>query len=91
VSIADNQWHHIAAVLNSDETPTVDEIQIYVDGQLQAAAANNTQHINTSDSERVYLGVLDTGTLQNYFRGLLDDVRIYNRALTAEEIAALIE
>lgn len=91
VSIADNQWHHIAAVLNSDETPTVDEIQIYVDGQLQAAAANNTQQINTSDTERVYLGVLDTGTLQNYFRGLLDDVRIYHRALTAEEITALVE
>lgn len=91
VSIADNQWHHIAAVLNSDETPTVDEIQIYVDGQLQAATANNTQQINTSDSERVYLGVLDTGTLQNYFRGLLDDVRIYHRALTAEEITALVE
>jgi hypothetical protein len=91
VSIADNQWHYIAAVLNSDETPTVDEIQIYVDGQLQAAAANNTQQINTSDTEPVYLGVLDTGTLQNYFRGLLDDVRIYHRALTAEEITALVE
>jgi hypothetical protein len=91
VSVADNQWHHIAAVLNRDETPTVDEIQFYVDGQLQVTAANNTQPINTSDSEQVYLGVLDTGTLQNYFRGLLDDVRIYSRALTAEEIAALAE
>jgi len=91
VAVADNQWHHIAVVLNSDETPSVDEIQFYVDGQLQVTVANNTQSVNTSDSEQVYLGVLDTGTLQNYFRGLLDDVRIYSRALTAQEIAALVE
>ncbi len=87
--VADNQWHHIAAVLDGDGMPTVDEIQFYVDGQFQTAVANSTQQINTSDGEQVYLGVLDTGTLQNHFKGLLDDIRIYNRALTAEEIAAI--
>jgi len=39
----------------------------------------------------LYIGAgksLDAGTL---FSGLIDDVRIYNKALTAEQIAAMIQ
>jgi hypothetical protein len=39
----------------------------------------------------LYIGAgqaLDTGT---FFSGLIDDVRIYNKALTIEEIAALAQ
>jgi hypothetical protein len=46
--------------------------------------------LNNSDGG-LYFGVsknLDTGT---YFSGPIDDVRIYNTALSADKIAALVQ
>ncbi|MBN2511312.1 MAG: lamin tail domain-containing protein, partial [Sedimentisphaerales bacterium] len=88
--VADGKWHHVAAVLDSDGTPDVSEIRLYVDGVLETnTTANNQQAINTSDSQDVYLAVLSETSLQSYFKGTLDDVRMYSRALDAQEIALL--
>ena len=87
--VADNQWHHIAAILDSDGTPSVDEIMFYVDGILQSTLPVNTHPINTGNTEPVYIGKLNSGTIPSFFNGLLDEIRIYDRALTAEEITAV--
>ena len=78
-TIADTNWHHVAVTF-TDSTNT---LQIYVDGALATTAttaleADGAGHVVT-------LGNL----LGSYpFSGLLDDVRIYNRALTLAEIQA---
>lgn len=88
--VKDGKWHHVAAVLDSDGTPDVSEIRLYVDGVLETnTTANNQQAINTSDSQDVYLAVLSETSLVSYFKGTLDDVRVYSRALDAREIAML--
>jgi len=88
--VTDNQWHHVAAVLADDSTPNVNEIKLYVDGVLQAATASGSQAINTVSASNVLIGAYDNaGTKGGYFKGLIDDVRIYSRALTAAEIADL--
>ncbi|MEN6309898.1 MAG: LamG domain-containing protein, partial [Anaerohalosphaeraceae bacterium] len=81
------QWHHVAAVLRDDGSPTVDEILLYVDGQLQTPSFVNSQAVNTLNTNTLYIGAFDNnGTLQNFFGGLIENVQIYNRALNAEEI-----
>jgi len=81
--ITDGQWHHIGFVWDgSYRSLCVDGIEVAKD----AAAQNPLKSTNGG----LYLGAgknLGAGTL---FSGLIDDVRIYNQALTAEQIAALI-
>lgn len=50
-SVTDGQWHHVAAVLNNDGTPNVDEVKLYVDGQLEINTTSVSQPINTAASD----------------------------------------
>ena len=79
LSAYNNSWHHIVFVYNSDNTQS----RIYVDGIEASYAAASSQTI-TSDTT-VYIG--REGTL--YTNGLIDEVRVYNRALSAKEIQTL--
>ena len=83
----DIQWHHIAAVLNDDGSPSINEIQLYIDGVLQSTYASSTQAVNTIASQDVMLGAYqEAGAIVGHFNGRMDDVCIYNRALSASEI-----
>jgi len=87
--VNDDRWHHVAAVLSDDGSPGVNEIKLYVDGQLQTNAyASSSQAIDTDGTQDVYWGVNNNnGSMSNYFKGMMDEVRLYDRALTYTEIA----
>lgn len=88
--VADGKWHHVAAVLDNDGSPDVSEIRLYVDGVLETnTTVSALQAINTASSQDVYLAVLSESNLQNYFAGTLDDLRVYSRALSGQEILLL--
>lgn len=90
VSVADGQWHHVAAVLADDGSPSVNEITLYVDGVPQSTTYSSTQAIDTLAGQDVQIGSAYNGTSQaSFFNGLLDDVRIYDVSLTEEEIFRL--
>ena len=72
-SVVDTQWHHFAA------TYTGSGGSRYLDGQFIDSAEGP---IGTIDQVRIGGRLEDT----NFFPGLIDDVRIYNKALTLEEI-----
>jgi N-acetylneuraminic acid mutarotase len=82
--ITDGQWHHVGLVYDFDGLHR----RLYVDG---AEVAKDTDVVAglLSDGE-LYFGAagkdLDTGS---FFSGLIDDVRIYNQALSAKEIEEL--
>ncbi len=73
-----NTWHHIAMVLNNGQRT------YYVDGTA-LTTQNNAVSINDGDM----LFGSDPYGAQEYLTGALDDLRVYNRVLTAAEIAAL--
>ena len=83
----DGQWHHVAAVLADDGSPNVDEVRLYVDGHLEPISAVSSQPVNTSGATNVAIGAYTIAP--QYFNGLIDDVRIYERILNAGEIATL--
>jgi hypothetical protein len=81
--VRDDQWHHVAAVLVDDGSPNVTEITLYLDGQPEAISAQLDEPIDTGS------GVVRIGEAPWHdrpFTGLIDDVRIYDKALTQEEI-----
>ena len=80
VGVAANGWHHIAATFDGLEQNT------YLDGKL-VSTVENTGEMNIN-SDPVYIG---SNGSSRYFNGLVDDVQIYDVALSAEEIEDLAE
>jgi len=70
-------WHHMAMTYDGKD------LKVYVDGKQAAATAVNKPR--KPGSSPVAIGRRQDG--YNYFRGLIDEVRIYSRALPAAEIA----
>ena len=85
--LRDDAWHHVVMVLPDDGTPNVNEMLVYVDGQLDTPyTTGNATAINTASSLDVRIG---NGHSNRRFDGLLDQVGIWARALTADEIAII--
>ena len=83
--LRDDQWHHVVGVLPSLASPNATNLLLYVDGTLETLSSITASPINT-DAAAVTIGV---DSQSRYFPGVIDEVRIYNRALSASEIGAL--
>jgi hypothetical protein len=82
-----NVWHHVAVVLPAG-TPFTGVM--YIDGV--AVATNEAMTVHLSDigaTTNNWFGRSEF-TADPYFNGLLDDFRVYRRALSQQEISALI-
>ena len=79
---ADGRIHHYALVANASDDLTY----LYIDGQLRAT--HNTAISSTGEGTHTRLGSqFDTGGIDlEWFHGQMDDVRIYDVALNANEI-----
>ena len=87
IDVRDSQWHHVAAVLADDGTPNVTEIALYVDGVPEVISAQLDEPIDTAPTGNVRIGQSPWGSRP--FTGLIDDVRIYSRAMETGEIRAV--
>jgi len=74
-------WHHYVGTY--DQTDTGQELKFYVDGILRATASA-TGNI-TADSGVMTIG-RDDGSGSRFFDGRIDEVAIFDRALSAAEI-----
>jgi hypothetical protein len=83
--VLDGKWHHIAFTW---EKNTTNGFRVYVDGAI--TNQKNAANVNLPDlsgSTGVYFGSYQ-GTSE-FTAGTIDDVRIYNRALSQSDIKAL--
>lgn len=82
-------WHHLVALLDVSQTK-VDQCQLYVNGARITGtvygAGTPTSIYNASSP--LQIGA-NTDSAFFYLDGQIDDVRIYNRALSASEITTL--
>jgi len=74
---------HVAGTWNGST------MAIYFNGALKASLAATGSNTNTTDSLTIG-GKNGSGTAGDYFQGDLDDVRVYNRGLSASEIAIVM-
>lgn len=76
-----NEWHHIAGVYNGST------MKIYLDGVESGSIANTYNVTNPISSLKVAIGAVHSnGTPTGYFKGKIDEVRIWNTARTASQI-----
>jgi len=83
-----NSWYLVVAVFNNGT------IDMYVNGVLDNGTQQSTAgaFINTNAFNYVTIGALrrsDGSLTSSYWPGLIDEVAIYNRALSANEIEAI--
>ncbi len=81
-------WHHFAVIYDKSQ-PASKEVTLYVDGVQQAPAQNYLASNNTNAFGNNVLYVFSRGGASEYTSGILDDLRIYNRALSASEIQGI--
>ncbi|MBN1764067.1 MAG: right-handed parallel beta-helix repeat-containing protein [Sedimentisphaerales bacterium] len=86
--VNDGNWHQVAVTFSGD-TATVDDIIFYVDGVIDPIGfTHNTGSIDTALDANVSIGHYQLNG-ENFFEGQIDDVCIYNRVLSADEIEIL--
>jgi Concanavalin A-like lectin/glucanases superfamily len=81
-SIEDAQWHHAVGTYDGSN------LRLYLDGVLIGSPLPATGSI-TDNGEPLQIGYEADGFGASPFNGDIDEVRIYNRALSATEIAKL--
>ncbi|MFD0616116.1 endonuclease/exonuclease/phosphatase family protein [Paenibacillus sp. GCM10027629] len=78
----DNNWHHYVASYNQATGLT-----IYVDGNVVASTGANLGPLSAV-TNKIVLGANETGG--EAYKGMLDDVRVFNGALTQAEVTQLM-
>ena len=76
-----NQWYHIVGTYDGSD------MDLYVDGSLSNSTTTYTGLINTNDESLIIGKKLWWGSHYSYWDGLIDEVKIYNRALSASEVS----
>jgi hypothetical protein len=85
VNITDGQWHHVGLVWDDGARSRT----LYVDHMEVAKAMGNPRRFSASGGLRI--GASGAPINANFWSGLIDDIRIYQVALSPEEIAELAQ
>ena len=79
----DNCWHHVVLVREGNR------VQLYYNAELVGTQSTQTR-INMKNSSTLNIsGSPCLGVTDTHFRGLIDEFRVYNRALTEKRIKEL--
>ncbi|MBU0526921.1 right-handed parallel beta-helix repeat-containing protein, partial [Candidatus Micrarchaeota archaeon] len=79
-SITDGNWHHVAFVR---EGTAAGQLKFYLDGR---SLGNSSHQYDIASPTYLYIGI--DGSTSDDFYGSIDDVRFYDSALSAEQVAA---
>ncbi len=78
--VEDSRWYYITIVYTGYKT------QVYINGEKKSDRDQGNGGIRSNQGNNFYIGSVAGG---HPFNGLIDDVRIYSRALSASEIQTL--
>jgi len=79
----DGAWHHVAIVREGTGSG---ELKFYLDGD---SVGTSTHSDSIPNASYLYIGATEWD--DEVFDGMIDDVRFYTRALTADEVGELAE
>ncbi len=83
-TVADSDWHQLTVTYDGS-TAT-----FYIDGAASGSASSYNPVFNSAGGQYLVGGMGFTGFSQN-FQGTIDEIRVYNRTLSASEIQQLYE
>ena len=97
-SLLDDEWHHVVVVVDSSLAVETERVKFYHDGLYVGTtgtpsgggALSQDDTLDLNDSIDLAIGArrINVGG-ESFFNGLIDDPRIYNRALSASEVMQL--
>ena len=77
ITIPNNEWHHVAVIYDGTDA------KLYIDGVEDTSAASTLiTPLATSENFRIATG----GSAASYFEGNIDEVRVWDTALTEDEL-----
>jgi len=79
-TLSTSTWYHV--VMTYDST---NGLKAYVNGNLDGSVAANGNPVNVSNATTIGYSIL----YGRYFNGSIDSVRVYRRALTADEVTTI--
>ncbi|MHC4354701.1 MAG: LamG-like jellyroll fold domain-containing protein [Planctomycetota bacterium] len=88
VVVDDDQWHHIVGIRDGGS------MRIYVDGFQDGSdnALPDGYNLSGTSQANAYIGAgwnFETSVVQKFFVGAIDEVRVYNYALSSAEVRSL--
>lgn len=83
VTPALNTWHHVALAYDH----AANEVRFYLNGALVATRTSTVPLVDTK-TDGAYIGYGRSGSPDTYNNGIVSELRLWNRALTSDEIAA---
>jgi hypothetical protein len=81
VGLPRNDWHHVAVTIDASTMI----IKMYMDGLLVASDTTTVLPKDLGKTTQNWIGRSEFST-DAFYRGLIDELRIYNRALTEGEV-----
>jgi hypothetical protein len=85
--VTDGEWHHVAVTL--PENAVIDDVRFYLDGQDDTSPRSDPDGYNTVADWDVAIGCRSSRP-DRYFIGSIDDVLIYDKVLTQQELKLLM-
>jgi parallel beta-helix repeat protein len=91
-TVADGKWHHYAYIVPDKVNAAIGDVELYQDGVLldNLCASAHSSVINTASTYAIEIGRYTSDQTQ-YFNGTIDDVLVYGRALSAEEVQRIYQ
>ncbi len=83
--ICDGSWHNLVVVYDND----VNQLKMYVDGVATGITGTTLDYTPPSPVNNLIIGSIDGAN--QFLSGYLDDLRIYNTALTVSDVAKIYD
>ena len=81
-AITDTNWHHVVVTYHLH----LQLVSYYIDGELESTDNNAAAHEYLGNTTAMLIGQYDDA---DYFDGSLDDIRLYSRPLSADEVRGI--
>ena len=89
-TVDDDQWHHVVVTIAFETSGANDTMKVYIDGDLGAGYEVDSIDINQHSGVAGDFIFTIGDRAGSPFTGLIDDVRIYDRVLTQDEIVMVM-
>ncbi len=87
--VTDTDWHHYAVVAEEGQSNP----QFYIDGVLKSVEYTmgvSTIELDETSSDALHIGAQIDGSFDYYGANVIDEIQIWNRSLTEDEIKTLM-
>lgn len=88
-TISDDNWHHLVVSVSGNGTSGSYDANLYVDHDLKTASKSYSGYASLDHTSNFTLGYPNIPSFSGSFK--LDEVKVYNKALSASEVKELYE